>query len=72
MLQALPFPPRIECPPGLCVCNRDALIGDPSKAEKQLGWKAQTDWRALAELMVDADRKSLEDQMSGKLVRIDR
>ena len=29
MLQALPFPPRIECPPGLCVCNRDALIGDP-------------------------------------------
>ena len=50
----------------------DALIGDPAKAEKQLGWKAQTDWRALAELMVDADRQSLEDQMTGKLVRIDR
>lgn len=29
MLQALPFPPRSECPPGLCVCNRDALLGDP-------------------------------------------
>ena len=29
MLQALPFPPRTECPPGLCVCNRDALIADP-------------------------------------------
>jgi len=50
----------------------DALIGDPAKAEKQLGWKAQTDWRALAELMVDADRQSLDDQMTGKLVRIDR
>ncbi len=50
----------------------DALIGDPAKAEKQLGWTAQTDWRALAELMVDADRQSLEDQMTGKLVRIDR
>jgi len=33
----------------------DALIGDPSKAEKVLGWKAKTDWNALAKLMVDAD-----------------
>lgn len=29
MLQALPFPPRTECPPGLCVCQREALIADP-------------------------------------------
>jgi len=33
----------------------DALIGDPSKAEKILGWKANTDWRALSRIMVDAD-----------------
>ena len=33
----------------------DALIGDPSKAEKILGWKAKTHWRELAKLMVDAD-----------------
>ena len=33
----------------------DALIGDPSKATKKLGWKATTNWRGLAELMVDAD-----------------
>jgi GDPmannose 4,6-dehydratase len=33
----------------------DALIGDPSKAEKELKWKAATHWKALAELMVDAD-----------------
>ena len=33
----------------------DALIGDPSKAEKDLKWKAATHWKALAELMVDAD-----------------
>jgi GDPmannose 4,6-dehydratase len=33
----------------------DALIGDPSKAEKALGWKAATHWKELAELMVDAD-----------------
>lgn len=29
MLQSLPFQPRNECPPGLCVCNRDALLSDP-------------------------------------------
>jgi GDPmannose 4,6-dehydratase len=33
----------------------DALIGDASKAEKVLGWKAKTDWKSLAKLMVDAD-----------------
>jgi GDPmannose 4,6-dehydratase len=33
----------------------DALIGDPSKAEKILGWKAKTHWKELAKLMVDAD-----------------
>ncbi len=36
----------------------DALIGDPSKAEKEFGWKAKTQWKALAELMVDADLKN--------------
>ena len=35
----------------------DALIGDASKAEKELGWKAKTYWKDLAELMVDADLK---------------
>jgi GDPmannose 4,6-dehydratase len=33
----------------------DGLIGDPSKAEKILGWKAKTHWKELAKLMVDAD-----------------
>jgi GDPmannose 4,6-dehydratase len=33
----------------------DALIGDPSKATKQLEWQAKTHWKELAELMVDAD-----------------
>ena len=34
----------------------DALIGDPSKTEKVLGWKAKTYWKELAKLMVDADQ----------------
>ena len=35
----------------------DALIGDPSKAERELGWKAKTHWKELAKIMVDADLK---------------
>jgi GDPmannose 4,6-dehydratase len=37
----------------------DALIGDPSKAKKVLGWSAKTHWQELAKLMVDADIKNL-------------
>ena len=47
----------------------DALIGDPSKAERDLNWKATTHWKSLAELMVDADVKLLNDQLSGRAVR---
>jgi GDPmannose 4,6-dehydratase len=36
----------------------DALIGDPTKSEKELNWKAKTHWKALAELMVDADMEA--------------
>lgn len=33
----------------------DALIGDPSKAKKVLGWEAKTHWESLAKLMVEHD-----------------
>jgi GDPmannose 4,6-dehydratase len=35
----------------------DALIGDPSKAERILGWKAKTRWKEIAEIMVASDLK---------------
>jgi GDPmannose 4,6-dehydratase len=38
----------------------DALVGDPSKAEKALGWKAKTHWKELAKLMVDADIEKIK------------
>ena len=38
----------------------DALIGDPSKALDILGWKANTHWKELAELMVDSDLKNFK------------
>ena len=37
----------------------DALIGDPSKAKKELNWSATTKWKELAQLMVDADIAAL-------------
>jgi len=42
----------------------DALIGDPSKAEKVLGWKAKTHWKELAKLMVDADLEKAKSKSS--------
>jgi len=38
----------------------DALIGDPTKANKELGWTASTSWRDLAKLMVDSDLEGLK------------
>ena len=38
----------------------DSLIGDTSKIKSKLGWKAQTEWKALAELMVISDLESIK------------
>lgn len=37
----------------------DQLIGDPSKAKRTLGWEAKTSLRNLAEIMIEADCRSL-------------
>ena len=37
----------------------DLLVGDASKAERELGWKPQTTFEQLIRLMVDADLKLL-------------
>jgi GDPmannose 4,6-dehydratase len=50
----------------------DALIGDASKAERLLGWRAQTFGDDLVNKMVDGDVKKLEDELAGRGVRIDR
>jgi len=38
----------------------DALIGDPTKVQKVLGWKAKTHWKDLAKLMVNTDFELLK------------
>jgi len=47
--------PRYERP-----AEVDLLIGDPSKAKRQLGWEAQTKFRELVRLMVDADLREVD------------
>ena len=50
----------------------DHLLGDASKAERILGWKATVKFPELVALMVDADIQLLEDELAGRLVGVDR
>ena len=42
----------------------DLLIGDPSKAKKELGWEARTSLEELCAMMVEADLKRAEQGVS--------
>jgi GDPmannose 4,6-dehydratase len=44
----------------------DSLIGDPSKAERILGWSAKTHWKELAELMAKNDLLVQQERMKVK------
>lgn len=41
----------------------DALIGDPTKARKILGWTSKINWEKLAGLMVQADLQMIRDNI---------
>ncbi len=47
----------------------DLLIGDATKAEKELKWKPKTTFRDLVRIMVDADIEALEKQHKIKIAR---
>jgi GDPmannose 4,6-dehydratase len=47
----------------------DVLIGDASKAKKQLGWVPKTKFPELVRIMTDADIALLAHEMSGKSIR---
>jgi len=48
----------------------DLLIGDASKAKRQLGWEPKVKFRELVEIMVDADIQLLDEEQSGRKVRL--
>jgi len=46
--------------------------GDASKINANLGWKPEVTFEELVQIMVDGDIQLLEDERSGRLVRVDR
>jgi GDPmannose 4,6-dehydratase len=48
----------------------DALQGDASKAREKLDWTPTVTFKELVQIMVDADRQSLADQLAGRGVRL--
>jgi GDPmannose 4,6-dehydratase len=69
---SLDWEPYVEVDPNYYRPSEvDYLLGDPAKAEKVLGWRAQTHWDELARIMVEADCKQLDDQLNGRNVRPD-
>ena len=48
------------------------LCGDASKAKRMLGWEPRTTFPELVRIMVEADVQLLEDELAGRLVRLDR
>lgn len=44
----------------------DLLLGDPSKAERLLGWRHQTTFEQLVDLMVDADMARVENELRSR------
>lgn len=44
----------------------DNLVGDYSKAKTKLNWQPKTNWKKLAQIMVDEDVKLLDDQIHGR------
>jgi len=45
----------------------DILIGDASKAKRQLDWEAKIKFKDLVKLMVDADIQLLKDHLEGRI-----
>jgi len=43
----------------------DSLIGNPEKANTLLGWRAETTWKDLVKIMVDADVANFERNRGG-------
>jgi GDPmannose 4,6-dehydratase len=50
----------------------DHLVGDASKARRELDWEPKTRFADLVRIMVDADIQLLDDELSGRLVTQDR
>jgi GDPmannose 4,6-dehydratase len=55
------YDPRYERP-----AEVELLIGDASKARRQIGWEPKVKFHDLVRLMVDADLRALDGIIGGK------
>jgi hypothetical protein len=46
-LQPFPFPIRVECPPGACVCEREQVLADPQGDLRPLRLTRQEELRLI-------------------------
>lgn len=65
-MNALPFPIRTECPPGACVCDRDALLQNPG-ADARVLQLTVTEEKKLLQRLENitslADLRRMRDRM---------
>ena len=66
----LPFPIRTECPPGACVCDREALLADPNADLRILRLTREEEKRLvdrLENLSSLADLRKMQARMHDQL-----
>jgi hypothetical protein len=65
-----PFPLRTECPPGACICARDALLADP-QGDLRILRLSRADEKSLLQRLENlrdlADLRHLEKRMEQQL-----
>ncbi len=69
-MQSFPFPIRTECPPGACVCGRDALLQAPDGDLRILRLTREEEKRLiqrLENLSSLSDLRHMEERMAQQL-----
>jgi hypothetical protein len=70
MLQPNPIPIREECPPGSCICERDALLNDPAGDLRVLRLTKREEKKLLTHIETIssyADLKKLQEKLHQQL-----
>ena len=56
----LPFPVRVECPPGACVCGRERLLADPAGDHRPLAINRKQEQNLVARIERVSDYRDLQ------------
>jgi len=70
MFQPAPFPIRKECPPGACICERDALLADPAGDIRILRLTREEEQKLVARIeniASHAELKHVAEKMQAQL-----